>query len=283
MNQKKRNAPRSGHHRLTAGLTGGVPEMALRRTTGLVLLFAMLFSGISSAGSDPLCGLSVHAHDDSCYESRLICDEEERPASSWTEKVLSCHFSAHRHSASCYNEKKQLVCGYSDGYYHRHDDSCYQVKAGEKVLVCTLDQTSPWHNGSPYTHDDSCYETQTTLVCDKKESAGHQHSDACYTEKLLCHLKESAGHQHSDACYVDELACGREESAGHQHSDDCYVLENTCGKKESAGHQHSDDCYVAGKHLRQKGIRGPSAFRLLLYRYNYLRPEGRRRRPFPFR
>lgn len=93
-----------------------------------------------------------------------------------------------------------------------------------------------------HTHTEECYKT---LICSQEESAGHVHTNACYT--LTCQVPESEGHTHTDACYDDEnnLICGQEESAGHTHTDACYTL--TCGlTKGEGGHTHTDECYAVG-------------------------------------
>ena len=94
----------------------------------------------------------------------------------------------------------------------------------------------------------------------------HQHTDACFEQRLICTTPESPGHHHDDACYTthQELACQMEE---HTHDPTaCYdaegtlvcqlpehvhdqtacwkdVTELTCTVEESDGHQHSDACY----------------------------------------
>ena len=94
----------------------------------------------------------------------------------------------------------------------------------------------------------------------------HQHTDACFEQRLICTIPESPGHRHGDSCYTthQELACQMEE---HTHDPTaCYdeegtlvcqlpehvhdqtvcwkdVTELTCTVEESDGHQHSDACY----------------------------------------
>ena len=85
-----------------------------------------------------------------------------------------------------------------------------------------------------------------SLVCGQEETAGHEHTDQCYTNQkgdLNCKKPE---HSHTDACYDEEgnLICGMEE---HQHDDNCYKWEDvlTCKIREGeGGHTHSDECYV---------------------------------------
>ena len=53
------------------------------------------------------CEKEEHTHDDSCYESVLICTEEAEE---------------HEHDDSCYEDK--LICEKEE---HTHDDSCYTI------------------------------------------------------------------------------------------------------------------------------------------------------------
>ena len=55
------------------------------------------------------CEKEEHTHDDSCYESVLICTEEAEE---------------HEHDDSCYEDK--LICEKEE---HTHDDSCYTITA----------------------------------------------------------------------------------------------------------------------------------------------------------
>ena len=52
-------------------------------------------------------------------------------------------------------------------------------------------------------HGPECFTDVTTLICGMEEtptSAGHTHTDACYTPVLVCDLPESEGHTHTEAC-----------------------------------------------------------------------------------
>lgn len=80
----------------------------------------------------------------------------------------------------------------------------------------------------------------------------HQHSDYCYTYRLICGYDElpetdteaaESGHVHSDACYEAQevLICEQEEAAGHIHDESCISREQTLVCTED--HEHTDDCY----------------------------------------
>ena len=58
------------------------------------------------------CGMEEHTHDDSCYESVLICGQEEG--------------SGHVHDESCYEQ--ELTCGKTE---HTHTDECYVEPVSE--------------------------------------------------------------------------------------------------------------------------------------------------------
>lgn len=95
-----------------------------------------------------------------------------------------------------------------------------------------------------HVHTEDCY--GLILACGQEESAGHTHTDECYTEQqvLSCGLEEGEEHAHSDACYTTErvLACGQAESAGHTHTEACWARSETptCGLQE---HVHTLECY----------------------------------------
>jgi len=94
----------------------------------------------------------------------------------------------------------------------------------------------------------------------------HQHTDACFEQRLICTIPESPGHRHDEGCYTthqeldcqieehthDPTACYDEEGTlvcqlpEHVHDQTvCWkdVTELTCTVEESDGHQHSDACY----------------------------------------
>ena len=92
-------------------------------------------------------------------------------------------------------------------------------------------------------HTDACFEQR--LICTIPESPGHRHGDSCYTthQELVCQMEE---HTHDPtACYDEEgtLVCQLPEHTHDQTG--CWkdVTELTCTTEESDGHQHSDACY----------------------------------------
>ncbi len=52
----------------------------------------------------------------------------------------------------------------------------------------------------------------------------HQHTDACYEERLVCEIPESEGHHHDVSCYEKFLVCGKEV---HTHSTECYKQDSS--------------------------------------------------------
>lgn len=164
-------------------------------------------------------------------------------------KVLSCRFSPHSHTAGCYDEDGNIVCGYADFAVHTHSAGCYD---GSGNLVCTLDEISE------HTHTEECYEETAVLVCGQEESAGHTHGEECYPAsepQLICGLTDDETHVHTAECYAvpesAEPACGLEESAGHTHGEDCYEYrrELICGREEIVLHTHDSGCYDVNGNL----------------------------------
>ncbi len=52
----------------------------------------------------------------------------------------------------------------------------------------------------------------------------HQHTDACYEERLVCETPEGQGHHHDASCYDKILICGQEV---HVHSPECYQEDSS--------------------------------------------------------
>ncbi len=79
------------------------------------------------------------------------------------EKTLDCHVmdEVHQHTAECYDEDGNLICGIADFVAHEHDpETCYDEEGN---LVCTLPEI-PVH-----IHDDSCYLDRLVLACGIEE------------------------------------------------------------------------------------------------------------------
>lgn len=217
---------------------------------------------------DPICGQEEHTHTDECYEHRLICGKTEQDGQAeTTQRVLSCAFTTHVHSESCYNADGQLICGYADYAIHTHDENCYDADGN---LVCTLPEVKQ------HGHDGSCYATETVLACGQDESSvqtieesndpfsdgtdvfgsgdnnvyvgdsegGHTHTEECYETKytLTCGKDEIIPHTHTAECYDENgnLVCGRLEIQEHQHDENCFMTVTT---EAVEGHTHTDECY----------------------------------------
>lgn len=178
------------------------------------------------------------------------------------EKMNSCDLKLHKHTKDCYNEKKELICGYADFVVHTHEQNCYNK---EGLLICPLPEKKE------HVHGAACYTKKKELVCGQEEKEGHMHQPECYerqkgelictTEehihnlecydefgKLICQKEE---HTHTDECYQwkDVLVCGKEESPGHTHTEECYKTNEVlvCKKPEIVLHTHTDKCYEKGK------------------------------------
>ena len=132
------------------------------------------------------CGIEEHQHDESCYESRLVCGQEES--------------EGHHHDDSCYSITKELVCDLEE-HEHSEENGCYDEEGN---LICK----TPGH-----THSASCFKESKTLTCGQEEREGHHHTDACYEKVLVCG-KES--HIHSTECYKEDSSAvaATDEAAG---------------------------------------------------------------------
>ena len=117
------------------------------------------------------CGQEAHTHDESCYETILICGQDEQlPVEQPT---------PHVHTEDCYAAHLVLVCGQEESEEHTHTEDCYQT---QYELICPLEEG----------------ETE-----DEPEIPAHVHTDACYETRLICEKPE---HTHSLSCYADAQA-----------------------------------------------------------------------------
>lgn len=91
------------------------------------------------------CGQEAHTHDESCYETILICGQDEQlPAE---------QPAPHVHTEDCCQTQYELICPLEEG------------EAEDEPEI-------PAH-----VHTDACYETR--LICEKPE---HTHSLSCYAD-----------------------------------------------------------------------------------------------------
>lgn len=158
------------------------------------------------------------------------------------ERVLNCKLQVHQHAETCYDQEKNIICGYADYVVHKHNDDCYDPHNGN--LVCTLPEVEA------HQHTDECYQEQQALACGLEESEGHQHTEECHAKEqgeLTCQAEE---HTHAEECQAEDGAftCGKEE---HTHADECYQWTETltCGQEESEGHHHTEACNQVQKTL----------------------------------
>ena len=175
------------------------------------------------------------------------------------ERVLACKLQVHQHTEACYDQEKNIICGYADFVIHKHNDDCYDPNNGN--LACTLPEVEA------HQHTEECYQAQEALACGLEESEGHRHTEGCYTKEqgdLACQVEEHAHteecqgedgaftcgkeeHAHTEECYEwkETLACGQEESEGHKHTPECSQVQKTlvCQKPEVVAHTHGDGCY----------------------------------------
>ena len=117
------------------------------------------------------CGQEAHTHDESCYETILICGQDEQlPVEQPT---------PHVHTEGCYAAYPVLVCGQEESEEHTHTEDCCQT---QYELICPLEEGE---------------------AEDEPEIPAHVHTDACYETRLICEKPE---HTHSLSCYADAQA-----------------------------------------------------------------------------
>ncbi len=166
-----------------------------RRAAALMLALAVVvaggvfwqlrYTGVAMA-NETTCGCEEHTHDESCYETVLICGIEEGEAT-----------EGHAHDASCYETVQILTCEQEESEGHAHDEACFDE---EGSLICGFEESEG------HAHDESCCEEEPVLVCDQDEEEsveGHIHGESCCEEVLICEIPE---HTHTVECMIDVKA-----------------------------------------------------------------------------
>jgi LPXTG-motif cell wall-anchored protein len=180
----------------------------------------------------PQCGLEEHTHGSDCYESTLVCTQEE---------------SGHTHGDGCYTvtTTRELTCSQEEGGGHTHGSGCYSteteevektgtrtetVQTGSQTVVDEVDE----EGNVVSSHEEPIYEEQ---------EVEYTYTETVEREVLTCTESEGGGHTHDDSCYTEtehrELTCTEEET-GHTHGEDCYEKTQICELEE---HTHDASCY----------------------------------------
>lgn len=160
------------------------------------------------------CGHEAHAHEEACYEERLICMLSEKVP------IAEPEVEYHTHEETCYQEKTDLICTIVEEEGHIHSDECKEIVP---VNQCGLEENEE------HTHTEECFIEAATIVCGLEETAAtHVHEEACYqtTTVLVCEKEEVAlpdVHVHGEECYETVLICEKEE---HAHELLCYSNPN---------------------------------------------------------
>ena len=199
-----------------------------------VVVFCTTYSLIMPAITmeTPQCGLEEHTHGSNCYESTLVCTQEE---------------SGHTHGDGCYTvtTTRELTCSQEEGGGHTHGSGCYSteteevektgtrtetVQTGSQTVVDEVDE----EGNVVSSHEEPIYEEQ---------EVEYTYTETVEREVLTCTESEGGGHTHDDSCYTEtehrELTCTEEET-GHTHGEDCYEKTQICELEE---HTHDASCY----------------------------------------
>lgn len=224
-----------------------------------------------------VCGGEEHTHTDNCYtrlatESRVkpICTPESLPLHKHREDCVDecgkyvcgyADFIVHEHDASCFDGDGNLWCPLREIKAHTHDEGCYTQPETEPVhthteecyvreqneLICTIPEGDGAHAHSV---EAGCFDENGELVCQTEESAGHRHTDGCYTwnEVLSCDLPTVPSE--AESCVEPVLTCGKEEILLHRHTEEsCFQTDedgNThliCEKLQVLEHTHTEACF----------------------------------------
>ena len=173
------------------------------------------------------CGLEEHQHEESCYEDRLVCGQEEsgehRHSDICYRKVLACGKEVHVHSADCFQDK--FLEGAMDGDF-------LADYTGEDAGTSLLEAAA-----------DAGEETGTSLL-EEKEDAGDTAVNEQAADSALDLEAEEAEETAGEAQTLSE-----EIAVGEVGSDE----EHSAGEAEAAENQFSEEeGFEAGENLTEE-------------------------------
>ena len=229
-----------------------------------VVVFCTTYSLIMPAITmeTPQCGLEEHTHGSDCYDTKLVCTQEE---------------SGHTHGDGCYTvtTTRELTCSQEEGGGHTHDSGCYTIETEEVEKTGTRTETVQTGSTTVVdevdeegnvvsSHEEPIYEDQEVpytytetvehevLTCTEAEGGGHTHDDSCYTEvehKELTCTEEETGHTHGEECYEKTLVCTLTE---HTHDASCYPEKDNEEKPPVEGEEGEEKPPVEGEEGEDK-------------------------------
>lgn len=185
-------------------------------------------AGCYDENGELICKLkenSGHQHTDECYEQnkKLICELPTESVSGEEQKKTICNkeeIILHTHTQDCFDKDDKLICGKTQVLEHVHTQECFQT-VEEPVDADTLTCTIPeGEGGHTHTVEAGCYDENGELICQVKESIGHQHGPRCYGRwKLTCQLEE---HTHSKDCFP-KAATSEQSIEASLYTDESYT------------------------------------------------------------
>jgi len=98
-----------------------------------------------------------------------------------------CGMEEHSHSASCYEEIRELICDIEEDDEHTHNEDCYITK---QVLTCGIQE---------HTHTEKCYEQEDAATTGGAIEFLHNISDFINNEDARVYKEESIESTRADA------------------------------------------------------------------------------------
>ncbi|MDO5132503.1 MAG: hypothetical protein Q4D81_05940, partial [Eubacteriales bacterium] len=140
-----------------------------------VTTYALVLPAITME-QEALCGIPAHQHDDSCYESVLVCGLEESEEHVHTEmcyeKILTCGLEAHTHSTECYLEEN---AGFADTEEltdeFPEEESVYEEYAGSSSGEALEEDNSDEADTEAYEGSEAAEESEE-IEEESEETAG---------------------------------------------------------------------------------------------------------------
>ncbi|WP_172135793.1 SpaA isopeptide-forming pilin-related protein [Adlercreutzia sp. ZJ473] len=177
----------------------------------LGVFWALKNTGIAMTG-DPTCGFVDHAHADACYEKTLKCGQEELEAhthsiangcyavsSTPAPAAKDAAASSAAQASSAASKDKASAAAQGEKPQSEKPQAQASAQAAEQAKSsAAASGAAQGASAQPAAQSTQPAQSTQTLVCEKPETPGHTHTDACYEKTLTCTTPE---HTHSQSCY----------------------------------------------------------------------------------
>ncbi|MDY3238656.1 MAG: fibro-slime domain-containing protein [Anaerovoracaceae bacterium] len=164
--------------------------MGLASVVVFCTTYALILPAITM--EEAYCGITEHVHTEDCYSQ----------ADTVEEKQLVCTIDPadfHEHTADCYDEEGNLICGQEEKPQHVHTDACYEmveVPSDTKILTCGMEE----HTHTKACFADSAVDVETPQIWEQTMADAPLTGE--WRNDLLAVAQTQLGYQESQNNYI---------------------------------------------------------------------------------